>query len=167
VATYLLPLLNTHSLPDSAGDVYFEPSNVNLNSNDRYSHAVVAFTSQSARRGFYGKFRVPQNYVGTPKVEIEWVTTATTGDVAWDIDYTAIADGESYDPSADQQSATVTDTAAGTARLLNRATITLTAANFAAGDEVQFYLVRDAADAADTLAATAWLVGLYYSYTDV
>ena len=29
--------------------------------------------------GFYGKFRVPQNYVGTPKIIISWTATATTG----------------------------------------------------------------------------------------
>jgi hypothetical protein len=166
MATLLLPILNTHTLPDAIGEARLEVSGIDLNANDRYNHFVFAFVSQSARRGITGKWRVPENYVGTPKLEIEWVTTATSGDCVWDVDYTAIADGESYDPSADQQSASVTDTAAGTARLLNRATITLTAANFAVGDEVQFGLFRDAADAADTLAATAWLVGAYFSFTD-
>lgn len=166
MATFILPLFNAHTLPDTTGSSYFEPSNVTLLVNDRYNHLVLALASQIARHGVGGKFRVPQNYVGTPKIEIEWVTTANSGDAIFDIDYTAIADGESYDPSADQQTATVTDTAAGTARLLNRATITLTAANFAAGDEVQFVLVRDAAEPLDTLAATAWIVGAYFSYTD-
>lgn len=166
MATKLVPILNAHTLPDTNGDTYFEPSNVNLNSNDRYNHAVIAFASQSARRGIYGKFRVPDDYVGTAKIEIRWATTATSGDCVWDVDYTAIANSETYDPSADQETATVTDTADGTARDLNHAAITLTGSNFAAGDEVQFYFVRDAADAADTLAATAWLVGLYLSYAD-
>jgi hypothetical protein len=166
VATYLLPLLNGHTLPDATGDVYLEPSSVTFGSNDRYNHLLLAFTSQSARRGIAGKFRVPDNYVSGAAVAIRWVTTATSDDCVWDVDYTAIGSGESYDPSADQQSASVTDTAAGTARLLNWATISLTAGNFAPGDEVQFLFVRDAADAADTLAATAYLVGLYFSYSD-
>lgn len=166
IATHALPIINGWTLPDGNGDTYYEPSSITLNSNDRYPHAVIAFASQSARRGVYGKFRVPKNYVGTASIVLEWATTATSGDAAWDIDYTAIAAGESMDPSADQETATVTDTAAGTARLRNTATIDITDANLVADDEVSFYLVRDAADAADTLAATAWLIGAYLVYAD-
>lgn len=169
MATYDLPILGSFTRPDTNGDTFWNPAAINFGSNDRYSHMLVEFTSQSARRGIGGAFRVPQNYVGTPVLVIEWATTATTGNVAWDIDYTAVGgdDAESLDPSTDQQTATVTDSASGTARRKMTATISLTAGNFAANDIVLFNFVRDAADAADTLAATAYLFGLYFRYADV
>jgi hypothetical protein len=166
VATHLQSILNIHTVPDSNGDTYFEPSQIAALSNSFIDHLILAFSSQSARRGIYGKFVVPAIYVGTAKILVRWITTATSGDVVWDMDHVAIAVGETYDPSANQDSKTVTDTAAGTARLLNEAEITLDDADFAANDEVQFYFVRDAADAADTLAATAWVVGLYFKFND-
>ncbi len=165
MATFHLPIINAHTIPDTNGDTYFEPSNVAAGV-DRYNHIVLAFTSQSARRGVYGKFAVPQNYVGSADLIVRWFTTATSGDVVFDVDYTAITISETYDPAGDQETATVTDTADATARDLNTASIALTDGNFAAGDEVQFYLVRDAADAADTLAATAWVTGVYFQYAD-
>jgi hypothetical protein len=111
MASHALSIINGFTLPDVNGDTYMEPSSINLNANDRYPHTVIAFTSQTARRGVYGKFRVPKNYVGTASIVIEWATTATTGNVAWDIDYRAIASNEPFDPTTDQETATVTDTA--------------------------------------------------------
>jgi len=166
MATRILSIINAFTNPDVNGDTYFEPSSIALNANDRYPHHVITFASQAARRGIYGKFRVPNDYVGSADLIIEWTTTATSGDVVFDFDYTAIAVGESLDPSADQETASVTDTADATARDRNAATIAITDANLVAGDEVQFYFVRDAADAADTLAASAYVIGLYLQYAD-
>jgi hypothetical protein len=164
----MLPIVNAACKPDNNGDTYFEPANVNLLANDFYDRVVLAFVSQSARRGFYGAFRVPKNYVGSPAIVGKWLTTATTGDVVFDFDYRAVADGESGDPSTNQESVTTTEAAAGTARNENAFSLSLTAANFAADDIVLFYFVRDAADGADTLAATAWVeaADLGFQYAD-
>lgn len=169
MATHDVSMINAFTKPDNNGTVYFAPASLNFGSNDRYDHLLLEFSSQSAKHGIAGKFRVPQNYVGTAKVIIEWSTTATTGDVDWEVNYTAVGGDatESLDPSADQEApADVTDTASGTARRKQTAEISLTSSNLAAGDEVLFNFFRDAAAAADTLAATAYVFGLYFRYND-
>jgi hypothetical protein len=170
VATHRLPIINAWTKPDNNGDTYFEPMAINFGSNDRYDHMLLAFTSQSAKRGIAGKFTVPKNYVGSAKIIIAWSTTATSGDVDWEINYTAVGgdSAESLDPAADQEApADVTDTASGTARRRQECEISLTSGNLAADDEVLFNFYRDAAAAGDTLAATAYLFGLFFQYADI
>lgn len=129
---------------------------------------VLVFASQTAKQGISGKFTVPKNFVSAPKIIIDWATTATSGAVAWSVAYTAVAAGETLDPSSDQEApAVVTQTTSGTARFRNNTSITLTAANFAIDDEVLFNFFRDGADAGDTLSAAAWLFGLQFEYQDV
>lgn len=165
MATNRIPIINSSTLVDTSGTVFFEPSALNLNSNDRYGHFIASFTSQSLRQGFGGNFTIPKDYSTGAKLIILWATTATSGDCVWDFEYTAVADGETGDPSADQESVTVTDTAAGTARLVNGASINLTSANFTIDDQVLFNFYHDGADAADTLAATSYLYNVYFEYT--
>lgn len=167
MATHRIPIINSHTLPDTSGTVYFDPSS-NTDANDRYVHFNVAFSSQAARQGFGGKFVVPKNYVGTAKVIVVWRTTATSGAVVWDFDYSPIGgdSAESMDPSADVESVTVTDSASGTARQRQEASMTLTGANLAVDDEVLFNFYRDGVDAADTLAATAWAESVLFEYAD-
>lgn len=165
MATHRVGIIGAATLPDSSGNVFFESSSVK-DTNDRYPHLVAIFNDTATKIGLRGRFQVPQNYVGTPAIVVAWKSTAITGDVVWDFDYTAVAVGESADPSTDQESATVTDTAAGTTLLLNEASIPLTAANLAAGDEVLFTLSRDGAVAGDTMAAAAILEAAYLEYAD-
>lgn len=164
MATHRISLLGPATLPDASGSVFFEPSSVK-DSNDRYPRLVLIFNDTAGKIGCSGRFKVPANYVGTASILVCWKATATSGDVVWDFDYTAVANGESGDPSADQESVTVTDTADGTARDLNEASMSLTSSNLAAGDEVFFTLSRDGA-ASDTMAAAAILEGAYLVYAD-
>ena len=168
MATHRIPIINFATKPDNNGDTYFEPSAINLNANDRYDHMVLAFTDQGAREGVAGKFVVPKNYVGTAKIIVVWRTTATTGDVVWDFDYRAVGgdSSESMDPTTDQETLTVTDTASGTARQRQECSMTATAGNFAADDEVLFNFYRDGVNASDTLAASAWVDSLIFEYAD-
>lgn len=167
MATLRIPIINAYTLPKA--NCIVEPASKNFGANDRYEHEVLAFVSQSARQGFAGKFTVPKNYVGTAKIAVVWSTTATSGDVVWDCDYRAVGgdSAESLDPTTDQEAVTGTDTASGTARQRQEILITLTSGNFAVDDEVLFNFFRDAADGADTLAATAYLFSLFFEYADV
>lgn len=170
MATYRLPILNSATKPDNNGNTYPDPLAVNFSpTNKRYDVMLTAFTSQSARQGIAGKFAVPKNYVGTAKIVVVWSTTATSGDVVWDFDYTAVGGDttETLDPSTDQESVTGTDSAAATARRKQDLSINLTSANLAVDDQVLFNFFRDGADAADTLAATAYLFDLFFEYADV
>src|SRR5690349_3040369 len=157
MATFNIPILGAATLPDTSGNVYAEPAAVNFESNDRYPGLVFVFADTSTRLKLGVRFRVPDNYVGTAKLRLLWGTTVTSGKVVWEADYTAVADGENADPSADQESTSSTGvTVPGTARLLKVTDIDLTSANFAAGDLVLMSIVRDGADTTnDTAAASA------------
>jgi hypothetical protein len=160
----------THILPvpleiGSTADVFHEPASINFGANDRYPVEVVVFKDTATRIGCGFKFRVPQNYVGTPKLLVEWATTATSGTADWEADYTAIADNESLDPSADQENVGATTAAPGTARLREVTELTLTGSNLAVGDLVLGTLFRDGSES-DTIAASLYVFGLYFSYAD-
>lgn len=168
VATHKINILGSATLPDVSGNVYPEPAALNLQSNDRYPNIVFVFRDTSTRDALGVAFQVPQNYVGTPKIGLVWGTTVTSGDVRLEFDYTAIADGESGDPSSDQESTGSTVIVPGTARLIKVTEVALTGSNFAAGDWVMGRIARDGAEAgpADTAAASVYLLGAYFSYAD-
>ena len=169
MSTHRISILNSFTKPDNNGNTIFEPAAVNFGASDRYDHMLLAFKSQAAKEGISGKFTVPKNYIGSAKIVIVWATTATAGDVDWEVNYTAVGGdaAESLDPAADQETpADVTDTASATARRRQECEIGLTSANLAVDDEVLFNFYRDAAAAGDTLAATAYLFALLFEYAD-
>lgn len=151
----------------SGSDSVFPNSSVNYDSNDRYPHEVTVFADTATKISASCVFRVPRNYVGTPVFAMVTRANATSGDVVWDVEYTAILpDGtESGDPSTDQEALAVTMTVPGTALRPKEATVAATAGNFAAGDLVMVKLSRDGA-ASDTLAAAALLESFVFRYND-
>jgi len=167
MATLRLPILGFGSLPDSSGDVFFEPYSVKA-TNNVWDRLVLIFNDTATRIGIAGGFQVPQNYVGTAKIIIEWTSTATTGDVEWDFDYRAVGgdDTESLDQATAQESVNQNDTAPSAVNEKMTASLTLTSGNFAIGDEVEFELFRDGTDAGDTMAAAAIVFGVYFEYAD-
>lgn len=169
MATHKIGILGAATLPDNSGNVYAEPAAVNLQANDHYPNIVFVFRDTSTRDTLGFAFQVPQNYVGTPKIGLIWATTATSGNARLEADITAIADGESGDPSADQESIAATVAVPGTARLIKVTELAFTGSNFAAGDWVQGRIARDGAESGplDTLAASLYLLTAYYSYADV
>jgi hypothetical protein len=91
---------------------------------------------------------------------IKWMTSATSGDVVWQLATICVADAETDDPAFNTAS-TVTDTAKGTTLQTNDAAITtVTVTGCAAGELMHLKILRDAAHASDTLAATARLIGI-------
>ena len=174
MATYTLPILGFGTRPDDTNEVSFEPAETNFGSNDLARQLILGLGSALAaqptvKHGVYGSFRVPTNYVSTPKIVIEWSATLTTGDVVFDFDYNAVGgnDAETLDPSAWQESVTVTDTAPGTARRKLSVEVALTTANVDDGDYVQFFFGRDGAAGADTMAGRAYVFELTFQYLDV
>jgi hypothetical protein len=107
---------------------------------------------------------IPSDWVGTVDARIKWFTSATTGDVVWQLATICVADAETNDPAFNTAS-TVTDTAKGTTNQLNDAAITtLTVTGCAAGELMHLKVSRDPTTGADTLAATARLVGIELKY---
>lgn len=153
-------------VPDTSGNVYWQPASI-LDSNDLYPTVpVLVFADSGTKIGASCVLPVPKNYVGTAKIGGRWKTTATTGDVVFDVDYRSIATNEPGDPSSHQESLTVTDTADGTARDLNDFEVTPTASNLAVDDSLFITISRDGANGSDTLAASVELVDAWLEYAD-
>lgn len=170
MATRKRPIFGAGTLPDTSGNVYPEPAAVNFQVNDRFPGIVFVFKDTATRDKLGFAFFVPPDYVGTPKIGLLWATTATTGNARWEADVKAIADGESGDPSTDDESIAATVAAPGTARLIKLTELAFTGATFVAGDLVQGVVARDGAEGGlDTVAASLYLIpdGCYFSYSDV
>ncbi len=165
MATFRRPILGAFTKPGASGEVFFEPNSVK-GTNDFFDEMVLVFNDTATKDALYGKFQVPQNYVGSAKILISWTSTATSGDVEWDFDYRAIASGESLDQATAQQSLNQNDTAPGTTDLMQTAELTPTASNFTAGDVVQFILYRDGTDAGDTISAAVTVHDVSFEWAD-
>lgn len=108
--------------------------------------------------------RLPADWTGALDASLRWFTSATSGDVVWQVATICVADAETADPALNAAS-TVTDTAKGTTLQLNDAAITgVTTTGCAAGEELFVKVLRDPGHASDTLAATARLVGVELTY---
>lgn len=147
-----------------------------LATNDVWKHGVWIFGSNNAaaptvRILIYGSFIVPRNYSAAttdPTIRIYWTSTGTANDCVWDFDYRTVSgnDTTSLDQAGTEEALTVTDTAPGAANRLLETSVTLTRANLAAGEVVEFLFGRDGADAADTMAFSAILHNLGFRYDD-
>ena len=167
MATHRISILGWGTIPDSSGNVFFEPYDVKA-TNDVWDRLVCIFNDTATRLGLKGGFTIPKNYVGNPKIIVVWSSTAITGNTVWDFDYRAVGgnDTESLDQVGTQESVTVTDAAPTAIHNRLEASMALTTANLAVDDEVEFELFRDGTDAGDTMAAAAILFGAYFSYAD-
>jgi hypothetical protein len=173
MATHRIPILGFATRPDDTGEAGFESADLNFGANDLVKGFVLGLGSALAgqptvKHGVYGRFRVPKNNIGTAVLVIEWSATVTSGNVVFDFDYNAVGgnDTESLDPSGWQESVTVTDAAPGTARRKLAITVSLTSANLAIDDIVDFFFGRDGADGADTMAGRAYVVEVSFEYSD-
>jgi hypothetical protein len=173
VATRAISILGPATLPDTSGDCWQEPYDI-LATNDVWKGLIFRFGSSNAaapttKFGLHGFFTVPQDYVGTAKIIPVWTSTLTSGDVVWDFDYRSVSGDNttSMDQSGHEESVTATDTAPGAAHRRLVPEISLTSANLAAGETVEFIFSRDGVDAADTLAGSAILFDLLLQYSDV
>lgn len=158
---------NLH-MPESAGFVFQGPQAEGL-VNDLYPGLVWIFVDTVTRDTLGFRFEVPQNYVGSPAFKVEYFTPASTGNYRAEIDYRAIADGETFDPATDQENLVQTIAVPGTARLLDIASIgSPTAGNFVVGDIVTGVLARDGAEAGplDTVGARIYVTDLIFEYSD-
>lgn len=166
MATHIIPIMNWTTQPDGSGDAYFDIYS-NIETTPQYDMEVLVLVAATTTKiTISGSFRVPKNYVGSATFRCLWTCNATSGDWEFDLEYRSIAIGEAGDPTTDQETLNVNDTAPGTAFLIQEAVLTPTASNFAVDDIVFFKFGRDDTDAGDTLAADVIVFGLYFQYDD-
>lgn len=169
MATHRLPILGWSTVPDTSGNVFFEPYSIKA-TNDVWEYLVCVFEDTSTRDGLRGRFDVPQNYVDTANLIVVWTLhTTATGDVEWDFDYRAVGgnDTESLDQSGTQETVNANDTNPSAINERMEISISLTDGNFATGDTVQFELFRDGTDSGDTISEAIILHGLFFEYNDI
>lgn len=167
MATHRMSILGANTVPDTSGNVFFEPYDVKA-TNDVWDLLVCVFNDTATRIGLRGAFNVPKNYVGTASIIVVWTSTATTNNVVWDFDYRAVGgnDTESLDQAGTQEAVTVTDAAPTAAHRRLEASMALTSANLAADDTVLFELFRDGVNASDTMAAAALVFDVLLQFND-
>jgi hypothetical protein len=129
------------------------------------------FTDGGTDIGIYGRFSIPNNYVGTPLVVAKGVLDGTPGAsevLAVGFRKRAVADNEAADGTFDaEQINSITIGSSGTNHAnedLIEITVTLTGADYAVGDEVFFYFFLDAS--VNTYAGNFLLTALEFQYAD-
>lgn len=167
MATHKIPILGVMSLPAS-GNAFFEPFQRKGTTN-RWKHMIATFLNSNSRAEMFGTFMVPKNYVGTAKIIVEWSSTVTTGDVYWGFEYRRVRgdNTESIDQASQNESVAGIDSPPTVAYRRMVIAITLTSANLAADDLVQFVFFRDSSNASDVHAAAVFVTGLYFEFSDV
>lgn len=158
-----ISVLNGFTLPDTSGNVWYEPAAV-TQTNDRYPQGIWRFKDTATKDSLGIRFSVPADYFGAGKVFIFWTTTATSGNAIWTLDYSSAAVTASYDPSADEESLTVTTAAPGSSQTGVSSSMTLTAADVAANDLFQGKISRNGAGS-DTIAADLVIYDIVFEYT--
>ena len=169
MATHRIGIINWTALPDTSGDVFFEPYPTKA-TNDFFKQLVLIFNDSGVDDEFFGSFDVPQNYSSAANLVVVWTTTATISD--WEIGFAYRAVGGNDVESLDQATAQESllsgnnDTAPSAANERMEFTIALTDANFAAGDTVEYIFSREGADGGDGISAAIIVLGLYIEYSD-
>lgn len=121
----------------------------------------------SATEYLYRDWIVPSGWTGAIDLKIVWFSVVTSGNVVWQIKTFCTADNETLDTSTWTYNAaqTITDAAKGSGGLQNLATLAgVTTTGCAAGEVLHLKLYRDPTHASDTLAASAYLLGVEWTF---
>lgn len=111
------------------------------------------------------EFRLPADWTSTIDVQLYWYSATTSGNVVWQVATICVADAETGDPAYNTASVATADAAKGTTNQYNTVSLTgITTTGCAAGEQMYVKVLRDAAHASDTHAATARLVGIEVTY---
>jgi hypothetical protein len=156
--------------PDNTARCWLEPYDV-FATNDVWKHAVIRLGNPAAGQagGWYGIFEVPANYVSGAAVELNWTTSAITGNGCFRFTYRAVTGDNvnSLDQTTQSEQVSVTQPAPGAAQRKRDASFTVTAGNFAAGALIEYLCERFDNAAADTIAADIVVHNAVFKYADV
>lgn len=136
--------------------------------NPKKHFLTLDFDGAGATEHAWWSFRLSSNYSSGGTLKIQWMANATSGACKWQARVGAVTPGDADTPleHAQAAAATVTTTTNGTeARRLNESSITLTMDSAAAGDWISLVLLRDSADASDTLTVDAEVLMVDFEYT--
>jgi hypothetical protein len=162
--TFTTPILNGTSIPDTSGNVFAEPYTTKA-SNDAWKQSVWIYNDTSTDLHIYGSFRVPENFVSGAKLCTTWTSTATSGNVRWQVDYRSTGSTGGLDQATAEEQVEGNTAAPAAAHDRTTSCLTLTDANVAASDTFQFRVGREGSDTGnDTMAAAAIVFSWYFEY---
>jgi hypothetical protein len=123
----------------------------------------VAQFADTGTQQVQGNFALPPDWTGNINFDLRWRSSATTGNVVFQIQTACAADGETGDPSWNTPQ-TISDSAKGVAYQLNDTSLSgpLTVAGCSAGEQLFFQFFRDPAHVSDTLGAAAELLWIRF-----
>ncbi len=168
MATIDRSILGALTQADSSGDIHVEP----LENAGAGALATAAFGTlpgitmeapTGSDIGIYGKFSIPQDFVGTPLLVIRGMVHEGANVLGFGFQQVPVADNETLDvafEAEDIASATVSHAAED----MYEEIITITPSAYTAGDEVFFFFYRD--DSADTQTGEFSLTGLFLRYNN-
>ena len=143
MATVEIPILGAMTAPDSSGDIFFEAAESAMTLGTAAFGTLLVMTMLAptgADIGVYGKFNIPQDYVGTPVLVIRGVIAEAANVLAFGFQQIGRADSEAFDTAFEAEDTASNSTWTGyAAEDVYEETITITpAAAYVAGDEVFF-----------------------------
>ena len=168
MATFDYPILNHSLMPDSSGDVFPAPVSTQLTlTNAKRQNCIVMQFPTGADVGLELSFKIPQNYVGTPKLFIQGILDGTPANVlAFGAQQLSRADSEAVDTAYEAEDTASNSTWTGYSNEdMYEEEITLTPASaYVADDTVYLFFYRD--DSVDTTTFNFLLTGLFFRYDD-
>lgn len=167
MATLRTPIFGFNTLPDTSGEVFFEPFSVK-GSTATIDPLVLIMGDTAAKIGIHGMFTVPENYVGTPVLSVRWTANdGTTNSAVFDFEFTPRGTTESFDVVTEFTADTVTDGHAGSAFARNEARITsMSDADFNSDEDVPFTLSADMASGSHTITSDLIITRVMFEYSD-
>ena len=168
MATHRLPILGATTIPDTSGKVFMDLiSNQDTHTNVKNQLAMVMDAPATAGDvGFFGSFKVPKNFVGSPKCVL---TGTYNGDPTslvstFAMELIGLANSESIDTAYEAADTVTESTWTGYAdEDMLELSITLTV-TLAVDDTVFYHFFLD--DTTDTQTASFLLTSLEFEYSD-
>ncbi len=165
-------ILNASVLPDSSGNVYFEPFTIVASSsafsNPFFKHGNFSFLDSTTKDCLYGLTTVPKDLATstTPTFTPVWTASSTSGNIVWEIAYRDVGGDDATVLNSTTAQVTASTTDAAPSAIFNRLTPSINASTtvLTRGDTLEYRFCRDGSDSSDTMSATATLQSLLFNY---
>jgi hypothetical protein len=165
--TINLPIMGHGTIPDTTGECYQSNISIEMSlATGLMKNLVMVLKDPSADTGFYGQFKVPDDYTGTPVIAVTGVLDGTVGATSIDFEFSYLTrvDNETIEAGWEESVTFDTGNTNGwTTEDLLEDSASLSA-NFTAGDTVFYYFKRD--QGTDDFVGDFHVVDLYFRYND-
>ncbi len=168
MTTHRKPIMGFGIKPDVTGECYFPPVDVEMTlGTGLMKNIICTLKDPSADTGFHGMFKVPKNYIGTPKIVITGIIDGTVGSTSVDFEfsYVSLANNESIETGwVESVTWDSGNTSGWTTEDLMELVSGALGSNFSVDDQVFFYMKRDYGT--DDFVGDFHVTALEFEYND-